>query len=77
MTDQIEPSYRWATITLSDSVNLSPRPRGITALTDGNLAIVGSDDVVVTVPVAAGGVYPYAVKRINSTNSTATAMGLY
>jgi len=77
MSIRTSPATKWATITNSDTADLTHACRAIYVLTDGNLAIVGHDDNAVTIPVVTGQLLPFEVKRINATGSTATAMAAY
>jgi hypothetical protein len=68
-----------ATITPSDTVPLSD-VRGILALTTGNVVARFRDDqaaaAAVTFPVVAGTVYPFCLRYVYITGTTATMLGL-
>ncbi len=72
---QIDPYNRAATITKSDTVDL---PLGLTEAIQvggaGVVAAVFQDDSVVNITAAAGDILPIKIKRVNSTNTTATVM---
>ena len=70
----INGADRWATITASDTVNILEVPRAIQVNVAGNVALVGADDVVAVLTVAAGVPLAYQPKRINATNTTATGL---
>ena len=49
--------------------------KGIMCTVSGNIvAIFANDTAAVTVPILAGVLYPFSLKRINSTNTTATGL---
>ena len=67
------PAQYAAAVTPSDSANLSSIARALYVGTSGNVAAVMPDDSVVTFSgVQAGQVLPVRVKRVNSTNTTAS-----
>lgn len=70
------PSQSFVAVTPHDSTNITGGPvRSLYVGGAGNLVAVGLDDAAVTfVGVAAGTVLPIAVKRVNSTNTTATSI---
>lgn len=71
--DQAAPARNWLAVTPSDSTNLKAGCRGLWVGGAGNVAVVGDDDVAVTLTgVAAGTCIPVGPKRVNSTNTTAT-----
>lgn len=79
MSQQTRPSGKYVAITPSNSTNLETVngewPRAIFVGGDGNIAVVGFDDAAVTFTGAvAGQIIPISYKRINSTNTTATAL---
>lgn len=69
-------------ITPSDSDNFD-KPVMICCTVAGNVVAVpfGGDedgtDTALTIPVVAGDILPFCVKRVNSTNTTATVIGLF
>lgn len=72
---QLRPGTRFVAVTPSNTVNLPGNPIGFYVGTTGNVAVVGDDDVAVTLTAPALGVVHFmAVKRINSTNTTAGAI---
>lgn len=73
----INGADRWATLTASNTVNLVEPPRAIYVNVTGDVALVGADDVAITFLGLAVGLYPFQPKRINSTGTTATVLGLY
>lgn len=72
---QTQPYNRARAVTASNTVDL---PGGvsdaISAAGAGNIAAVFPDDSVVVIAMAAGQLLPIAVKRINSTSTTATGL---
>jgi hypothetical protein len=65
------------TITPSDAVDISRGPLIIYCTVAGTVAAIDSAGVVVTYTMAVGDVLPLLVKRVNSTGTTATVIGLY
>jgi hypothetical protein len=63
-------------ITPSDTVDLTYPTRAIYVGVGGNLAVIMGDDsaAVTLVGVIAGKIYPFAVKRVMVTNTTATTL---
>jgi hypothetical protein len=73
MSDETRPAASFGAVTPSNSVNLTTEARALYVGGDGDVAAVGPDDGVATfVGVVAGTVLPIKVKRVNSTNTTAT-----
>lgn len=72
---QIDPYNKAAAITKSDTVNF---PDGLCEAIQvggaGVVAAVFQDDSVVNITAAAGDIIPIKIKRVNSTNTTATVM---
>lgn len=72
---QIDPYNRAEAVTKSDTVNFQ---NGLCeALQVGGAGIVAAvfqDDSVVNITAAAGNILPIKIKRVNSTNTTATVM---
>lgn len=72
---QIDPYNRAAAITKSDTVNFA---FGLTeAIQVGGAGIVAAvfqDDSVVNITATAGSILPIKIKRVNSTDTTATVM---
>lgn len=69
-----------AAITPSDSVNLAVATRGLYVGVAGDVVVLMADDsaVVTLKNLAAGSVHPISVKRVNSTDTTATdIVGLF
>jgi hypothetical protein len=64
-------------LSASDTVNFANGPVVIYFLTAGTAAVVDNSDVAITYTVAAGDILPVLAKRINSTGTTATFVGLY
>lgn len=77
MTSRTNPATRIASITNSDTVDMTEPCRALYVLTSGNLNVVGQDGTAVIIPVTAGQVIAFEAKRINATGSTATAAALY
>jgi len=61
-------------VTPSDSVNFLKPAKSLYVLTTGNLAVVTTKGSVSTLPVTAGQLISLQVKRVNSTNTTATCV---
>lgn len=74
MSDRANPATRWASVTPSNSVDFSPPPRALFVTGAGDLALVGSDDVVEVFPADANSYHPLGPKRVNSTGTTATGI---
>lgn len=72
----IMPIVRARSVTPTDSTDLPLTPtKGIIVTADGNLEVVFADDTSeVVIPVLAGVVYPFAVKQVFNTNTTATGI---
>ena len=64
---------RHVAIALSDTVNLS-EPMVVVANSTGNAVVVDENDVAITYAVVPGYIIPVLVKRVNSTNTTATSL---
>lgn len=76
----LAPAANIKALTTSDTVALSPRPRGIMLATAGAVAFVNADDSVTTVATGVlltGIVYPLTPVRINATGTDATLLGIY
>lgn len=73
------PAERGFTVTASDTVNFAYIVRGIYVGGAGDVVVVWDNDSTSTFSsVPAGTILPVKVKRVNSTNTTATNMvGLY
>lgn len=72
---QPQGARKCASVTPSDTINLPiAYPMFITVNGSGDIAFVGSDDVVNVVTVAVGVANPISPKRINSTGTTATGI---
>lgn len=71
-----DPVYHMEAITKSDATEYDPPLRGIYIGGAGNVAVIGADDsAAVTLTALAVGVWhPIAVKKVMSTNTTATAI---
>lgn len=70
------PAYQYSAITPSDTVDESAGPfKAIYVGVAGNVAIVGLDNVAVTlVGATAGSILPLIGRRVNSTNTTASSL---
>ncbi len=77
MSNRTHPATHIATITNSDTADLTHACRALYVLTNGNLSVVGADNNAVTIPVTAGQVIAFEAKRINATGSTATAAAMW
>lgn len=64
-------------LSASNTVNFANGPLVIYFLTSGTAAVVDNSDTVITYTVAAGDILPVLAKRINTTGTTATFVGLY
>lgn len=83
MSEMTRPGAKLVAITPSDTADIEQWngacPRGLYVGGAGNVAVVTPDGSAVTLTaVAAGQVYPIQVRRVNSTNTTATDLvGIY
>lgn len=69
------PAISVASVTPSDSTNLSSIARALWVGGAGDVAVVCPDNTVATlVGVPAGTLLPVRAKRVNSTNTTATSI---
>jgi len=69
------PAKSAAAITASDATDITDTPRAIYVGGAGNIAaVMATGEVVTFTAVPAGTILPIRVKRINATNTTATAM---
>jgi len=71
---QIDPYNVWVAVTPSDSVDLPALTEAIWAGGAGVIAAVEQDGQVVNFTCVAGTLVPIKARRINSTNTTATAL---
>ena len=75
-----DPARNFAAVTKSDTVNFGPASaptltRGLYVGGTGDVVAVAEDDSTVTfTAVPAGAILPIRCKRVNSTNTTATAI---
>lgn len=60
----------------SDTVNLAKPAKALYILTTGNIVVVTTKGSVATLPVVAGQLLELQVKRVNSTDTTATCVAL-
>ena len=68
-------SDRHEAITTSDTVDLPKLTRGLYVGGAGNVAVVGTDDVVTIFTGAlVGSILPVVAKRVNATSTTATSL---
>lgn len=78
LADLVTPGKNLLAVTPSDSANITnyPNVRGLWVGGAGNVAILAADDsaAVTLVGVQAGTLIPIRVKRVNSTNTTATSI---
>ena len=73
--DDLSSSWAYVAVTPSDSTDLDTLTRAIYVGGAGNVVAVRHDGTTVTfTAVPAGTVLPIAVRRINSTSTTATAI---
>lgn len=70
----IAPARRLFAMTPSDTVNEAVAAKGFLVTVAGDVACVTVEGDVVTVPVLASVVYPIQLKRVNTTNTTATGI---
>lgn len=71
--ERLISSPKAAAVTPSDSTNLSYDTRAIYVGTGGNVVAVFTDNTAITFSnVPAGTILPIVVKRVNSTNTTAS-----
>ena len=69
-----DPAANFFAVTPNDSADLAIATRGIMAGVAGNIEIDGVlSGVAVVVPVLAGIVYPFRVKKVYAANTTATS----
>jgi hypothetical protein len=61
-------------ITPSDTVDFDVQTLAILATAAGNVVLVFEDSTTLTVPVDANTIYPFKVRRINATSTTATGL---
>ena len=75
-TDPTQSTRRAFAVTPNDSVDLDQHTRGLYIGTAGTIRVTHIDDSQVTnYPVTvAGYVYPWAVKRVHATGTTATGI---
>lgn len=67
------PSGAFASVTPSDTVNITGEPRALFIGTGGDVVVVGQDDVAVTFAnVQQGQTLPVRAKRVNATSTTAS-----
>lgn len=72
---EIAPYNLYAAVTPSDTVNFVTQPEALYVGGAGNLVAVLPDNTTVTFTgVTAGSVLPIRCKRVNNTNTTATAI---
>lgn len=75
---QAAPARWWFTVSPSNTVNLPAGCRSLFVNVTGDVAVVGEDNVAVTLlGIPAGTVLPFAAKRVNSTGTTATVIAMY
>lgn len=71
--DSSLPAVSAAAVTPSDSANLPSLARALYIGTSGNVAaVLPNDDVVLFSNLQSGQILPVRVKRVNSTNTSAT-----
>lgn len=69
----VSSGFRFAAVTPHNSTNLPAGVRGVYVGTGGNMVAVDLDDNAVTFSNIVGGtLLPLQVKRVNSTNTTAS-----
>lgn len=69
------PASRHTPITPSDTVSISPRPRGLYCTGAGDAAVVDQDGTVVIYALLVGDLLPFRAVRVNATDTTATVVG--
>lgn len=67
----------WATVVPSDTVDFPIKPKSLICTVAGNVALVGSNGVVVVFPVTAGQCLNLRPVRVNATSTTATVVAIY
>lgn len=72
---EIKSAVKWVAVTPSDSTETDYR--ALYVLTDGNLNLEGSDANAEIFAVTAGQILPVQPKKVLSTSTTATCLGLY
>lgn len=77
ISSTVKPSGDFALIVPNDSVDLSPTPKNIKVLTDGDINIVGTEGGDVIIPVHAGEILNLFVKRVRASGTTADLLALY
>lgn len=69
----VSSGFRFVAVTPSDSTMLPDGVRGLYVGTGGNLVLLDTDSSAVTFTAVPGGtILPVQVKRVNSTNTTAS-----
>lgn len=67
------PASKAVAVTPHDSTNIAGGPaRALYVGTTGNIAVVMADDTTVTFTAVPVGILPISVRRVNSTNTTAS-----
>lgn len=74
MSGEIKSAVRWKLVTASDSTEINYR--AVYVLTDGNLNLEDETGNTEIVPVTAGQVLPFQVRKVLATSTTATCLGL-
>ena len=74
-TGMTSSATRHATITPSDSVAITNKPRALYCNTAGTVVIVDEAGTALSYTVTAGQVIPFRGVRVNATGTTATVYG--
>ena len=65
-------------ITAHDTTDFAVQTLGVMCTVAGNIVAVWEDGTTTTLPIAANLIYPFKLRRINSTSTTATGLfGFY
>lgn len=75
--DRDAPADRHFAITLSDSVNMTNKPRALYCQANGTAQVVDGAGTVLPYTLAAGQFIPFRGVRINATGTTGTWYGWY
>lgn len=69
------PYTKAVAVTPSDAAELTDVTRGIMVTAAGNIAVFFmNDSVAVTIPVAVNTIYPFMLKQVKATGTTATGI---
>jgi hypothetical protein len=71
------PASNALEVTPSDTVDLDNITNGLFITVDGDVVLQFADSGEVTLPVTAGMILPFRVKRVKATGTTATVVALW